>query len=409
MRENNTLELLMPSSSPHDPAVSPVIGTMLLIALTVIFIAIVVAVVMGISSGMFDFKSVGLTLNPYGVGGENPEHGIGITIYGGANVADLVSLSAVITGPQLIYAGTNNNTILNPQVGSEYRLAAYVDPQIINAIKQGNLPVNLTTPGKQSVGVMTCYATITGKFRDGTEQVLLVQNIVIPAIPGIDGNVTDLNGYISVSPYTIREVYPGHGFKITILNKSIISLGNSVTFSITEPKTVSKSLTRDPNRDGEEEYTYDMAVPGGSAWYQTPYPETSPSKFWELGELTGDVKVHLTFKDGSTKDVTVGPIKVPPRVNFFEKTDEIYGTLSKNSTSIKVTFSGVNLKSDVDPNFVIFYSGNTTAPAYQTKLTNTRDYSVPQRDLANYHGQKLEVFALVKVKGTQVWYHIASG
>ncbi len=172
----------MSTSSPQDTAVSPVIGTILLIALTVLFVSIVVAVVMGISGGLFAFKSVGLTLNPYGIGNESPEHGIGITVYGGADAADIVSLSAVITGPKLIYAPTKANYVENPQVGQEYRFAAYVDPAIIEAINKKGFHVNLTTDGKIQVAAMDCYVTVTGKFRDGTEQVLLVRQSPEPRV-----------------------------------------------------------------------------------------------------------------------------------------------------------------------------------------------------------------------------------
>ena len=94
---------------------------------------------------MFDSKYVGLTLKPYAFSGENPEYGIGFIFNRGADAGYLVSFSAVITGPNLIYAKTKNNTVPDPQLGPECRMAAYVDPAI--TLKAGQYSVNLITTG----------------------------------------------------------------------------------------------------------------------------------------------------------------------------------------------------------------------------------------------------------------------
>ena len=419
MRENNTLELPMPSSSPHDPAVSPVIGTMLLIALTVIFIAIVVAVVMGISSGMFDFKSVGLTLNPYGVSDENPEHGIGITIYGGADAANIVSLSAVITGPKLIYAPTKANYVENPQIGQEYRFAAYVDPKIIEAIKKKNYHVNLTTDGKNSAIAIDCYVTVTGKFRDGTEQVLLVRQIVIPAIPGAEGGIR--GEYVSVIPYYINATYPAHGFIVTILNDSITDLG-TVKFSITDPQGKSPlTLTdkKDPAEANKKTYTYDILTKdkGGDGWHLTPYPQVT-GNHWLLGKLTGNVTIGLisTPDSGVPSEVTVGPITIPPRFNIFEDKKTVYGNISYENDKISFTSTVNKTRPNSDNlNFAYFF---IIDPDNQEELsikkingwTDTTNLSTPitAEKLRQLSGKTLEAYVRVKIGETEVWYRVAS-
>ena len=89
--------------------------------MTVVFVAVVAVVVTGLAGGMFDAKQVGLTLKPYAVGGENPEHGVGILVHGGADAGDLVSLSASIGNPALTYNKTDDS-VSNPQVGVDYWL-----------------------------------------------------------------------------------------------------------------------------------------------------------------------------------------------------------------------------------------------------------------------------------------------
>lgn len=399
----------MSTSSPQDPAVSPVIGTMLLIALTVIFVAVVVAVVMGISGGMFAFKSVGMTLDPYGIGGENPEHGIGITIYGGADAADIVSLSAVITGPKLIYAPTNASYVDNPQTGQEYRFAAYVDPKIIEAINRKNYHVNLTTDGKIQVAALDCYVTVTGKFRDGTEQVLLVRHVIIPAIPGTEGGIS--GEYVSVVPYFINETYPAHGFIITILNKSVTSLGKMATFQISSPKVDSVTVEGTAQKDNRSS-TYDLSTKldkSGDGWDKTPYPEIT-GKHWMLGQLIGNVTVSLVG-DGVPSEVTVGPITIPPRKNIFENQNYLAGSIiyDKVSENVSLSLTTQNLPRTQTPNLA-YYFIQSEKPVMEDSLSGMRgeNLSLEVGTLERHRGQTLEAYVKVHVDPTEVWYRVAS-
>ncbi|MDV0442557.1 hypothetical protein [Methanorbis furvi] len=397
----------MGSSPSQDAAVSPAIGTILLVAFTVVFVVIVTVIAMGLADGMFDMKQVGLTLKPYAVGGNNPEHGIGIIVHGGADAADLVSLSAVITGPKLIYAKTQNNSVEGPQVGQEYRMAAYVDPKILEQVQRGNYTdlVTLITTGKDSVVEMECYATVTGKFRDGSEQVLLMQKVIIPVIPGADGGMSDPNGWISVVPYYISDVYPAHGFMIIILNDSVKGLGHP-SFKVTEGENKNQEVevTEVKMVEDKNYYTYDLSPTKVSNWTKTPYPDS-----WVLGELTGNVTVNVIF-DTTSEKVTVGPITIPPRKNIFENKSKVAGTLNKNGNQITVTFKPTTTLKDENPNFIVFYSGNTTAPVYKNQISNypsSATFSLPN-DLASHNGENLDVFVLVKIDVTQVWYKVAS-
>lgn len=402
----------MRSPPSHDAAVSPAIGTILLVALTVVFVAVAAVVAMGLADGMFNMKQVGLTLKPYAIGGENPEHGIGFIVHGGADAGDLVSLSAVITGPELTYAKTKNNSVEGPQVGQEYRMAAYVDPAVLEQIKRGKYnPVNLITIGKDSAAEIECYATVTGKFRDGSEQVLLIQKVTIPAIPGTDGSMSDPNGWISVVPYYINDVYPAHGFMITILNNSVTGLGTP-TFTVTEGlhKKEQPGVTemKEVSGTNKRQYTYDLSPTKVSGWTSTPYPNS-----WVLGELTGNVTVNVQFNGGS-KDVTVGPITIPPRVNFFENKTTIAGKLEKEGNQIKVTFDPSTTLKNMNPNFIVFYSGDNTTSVYDmqipTNKPNSATFPLPNEDdLRKHSSENLDIFVLVDIeKSTQVWYKVAS-
>ncbi|MCZ0863147.1 type IV pilin [Methanocorpusculum vombati] len=405
----------MRSPPSHDAAVSPAIGTILLVALTVVFVAVAAVVAMGLADGMFNMKQVGLTLKPYAFSGDSPEHGIGFIVHGGADAGDLVSLSAVITGPELTYAKTKNNSVEGPQVGQEYRMAAYVDPAVLDKIKKGSYTVDLTTTGKDSAAEIECYATVTGKFRDGTEQVLLIQKVTIPAIPGIDGSMSDPNGWISVVPYYINDIYPGHGFMITILDDSVTGLGTP-TFTATSPKsqtiTTSNMTASNPSTPGKKQYTYDLSPPNGDDWLKTPYPNTQPSSnLWVLGAVTGNVTVNVQVDD-KTHSVTVGPITIPPRMNIFENTSKVAGKLTKTGlNNITITFEPKTTLKDHTPDFIVYYSGDTQNSVYSANIINDLKGSVeftPSSPLTAHPKERLEAFVLVQVGGTQVWYKVAS-
>lgn len=73
-----------------DDAVSPVIGTILLVAITVVLVAIVAAVVMGMAGGISPAKVVGVTVTPFS---DPDEFGVRLTITGGVDAASLKNLT----------------------------------------------------------------------------------------------------------------------------------------------------------------------------------------------------------------------------------------------------------------------------------------------------------------------------
>lgn len=413
----------MRSPPSHDAAVSPAIGTILLVALTVVFVAVAAVVAMGLADGMFNMKQVGLTLKPYAVGGDTPEHGIGFIVHGGADAGDLVSLSAVITGPELTYAKTKNNSVEGPQVGQEYRMAAYVDPAVISALKKNKYNAILTTDGKAEVAALDCYVTVTGKFRDGTEQVLLVQRVVIPAIPGTEGGIA--GDYVSVIPYYIKGIYPGHGFIVNILNDSITGLG-TVKFKTLNPSGEEKNIdltnNKDPNKDGQKQYTYDINTKGsgsGDGWHLTPYPEyDKENKFWLLGTLTGNVTIELkstTDSNLNEKKIELGPITILPRINIFTDTANVSGSIKYDNTAVYFTPDKNKKNPNTDnKNFAYFFIGSGNPEELSIKKisswTDTANLrtEISVDDLNKKSEQTLEAYVRVKVEGTEVWYRVAS-
>jgi len=118
----------------NEDAVSPVIGVILMVAITVILAAVIAAFVFGMSSNVDTTKTVGVTAaldsNQYLV----------VTIQGGGDVNELSSLNMSINGAE------NNNTS-TVSVG-----ASFNSTQTINS---GD------------------HVVVVAYFRDGSQQVVL--------------------------------------------------------------------------------------------------------------------------------------------------------------------------------------------------------------------------------------------
>jgi flagellin-like protein len=120
----------------NDEAVSPVIGVILMVAITVILAAVIAAFVFGLAGITSTTKNVGLTLQ------QNATGGITITIQGGTDIPQLNELNILVDGAANVTAGV--------------------------------APFNV---GQVLYGAATDYSTkkvsIVGKFKDGSEVVLL--------------------------------------------------------------------------------------------------------------------------------------------------------------------------------------------------------------------------------------------
>lgn len=143
----------MSSIVKRDEAVSPVIGTILLVAITVVLVAIVAAVVMGMVGNVGESKNVGVIVTPYS---EGANAGVVVTISSGADANKVNNMTAYLDGKAL-KNGATNEYIANPEVGIPYTFNR--------------------TAGAAVTGTVTVSAT----FTDNTTQVIYTGNVAIPA------------------------------------------------------------------------------------------------------------------------------------------------------------------------------------------------------------------------------------
>ena len=133
----------MKSVVKKDDAVSPVIGTILLVAITVVLVAIVAAVVMGMTSGVQSSKDVGVTVSPVN------DSSTSVVFYGGKDVPNLKGLKLVNLSDSSKIAENSGNY----SIGLSYILSTGTN-------FNGSTSVNLI-----------------GNFTDGTEAVIYTGTI----------------------------------------------------------------------------------------------------------------------------------------------------------------------------------------------------------------------------------------
>jgi FlaG/FlaF family flagellin (archaellin) len=129
----------MASETHREDAVSPVIATILLIALTVTVIAVAALVVTNIAGGYGDQKVVDIRVTPSG------EKTFSVMVIGGTDASQLTSLQALAEGVEFV----NGGVIDDPQVG---------------------LLDELGISGSNVAGEVRL--TLVGTFTDGTVQVV---------------------------------------------------------------------------------------------------------------------------------------------------------------------------------------------------------------------------------------------
>jgi len=128
----------MKVSAKKNDGVSPVIGTILLVAITVVLVAIISAVVMGMTGDIGSSKIVGVQVSPI-----DDSTSVLVTITGGANAADLTNLS--------VYAGST-------QLGAPTELTG-------TTVVVG-MPYTFTTSALSG----SYTVSVVGQFNDGTNQ-----------------------------------------------------------------------------------------------------------------------------------------------------------------------------------------------------------------------------------------------
>lgn len=407
------------SPSSHDAAVSPVIGTILLVALTVVFIAIAAVVAMGMAGGLFETKQVGVTLEPYGIAGDS-ERGVSVQIYGGADAGDLVSLTASLNGPELVYRETGKSSVEDPVVGTGYRFKAE-DRETISSIREFNnmkLPVTLKTNHILSMPRTTYLVTVTGKFSDGTEQVLLVQKVTLPAISEQGNSYTASNGIVIIPDLFDSESggYPGHGFTLSVpkgmSGKEMETWANSVKFKTINPitneivtlKVTDNNLTMSPNKDENDNivsYSFDInPSASGDGWKNTPFPE---EKYWALGALTGTI----TAGEGTSNSISVDGVKVEERVNYFDNPELISGTLKivyrENQNKLTTYWEDMTIDSEYGE-----YIPRTDERYYCLSTNPGNRITIKDEIIDAPSNANVEAYAKVKVGNTYVWYKVAS-
>lgn len=229
---------------------------------------------------------------------------------------------------------------------------------------------------------------------------LLIQKVLIPAIPGNEGNFA--GDYVKVLPYYIDDQYPAHGFYVEIINTTAVKELKVVSFDITWPKEKKSAVLTEKDKK-KVSRTYDVSpstapkANDGSQWDSTPYPKTDVNNFWILGTLKGNVTISLTPQPGQNvlSPVTV-PLTIPPRVNIFENTSIHAGNIWYDGE--KITYTPAKGSSN-SPCYYIISSGE---PVKLSDSNNAKD------QLEANKGKTLEAYVKVPISSTFVWYRVAS-
>ena len=122
----------------NEEAVSPVIGVILMVAITVILAAVIAAFVFGMTGNVQSTKTVAVTA------AVNNTQFLVVTFQGGADAATVDNLTLMINGSYESHKAT-------PTIGSSFGSADPIVPQ-------------------------DCHAVIVAHFTDGSEQVVLDRN-----------------------------------------------------------------------------------------------------------------------------------------------------------------------------------------------------------------------------------------
>ena len=146
----------------NEDAVSPVIGVILMVAITVILAAVIAAFVFGMAGNIQSTKSVAATATQQG------QDRIIVTYHGGPDAGDLLYIRVSVT----------------PSSGTGINRCYYVNQnnQIISVTTMATSDLQNASPGKIPAGSSWEYNTVTygrdhvvvaAHFADGSDQVIL--------------------------------------------------------------------------------------------------------------------------------------------------------------------------------------------------------------------------------------------
>lgn len=174
----------MISNAKSEPAVSPVIGTILLVAITVVLVAIIVAVMMGFSNAE-EGKKVGLNAQPSNEGGNIAR----LIVYGGESLSELIRLEMMDhDSPYGSYVEVWNGSAGTVNIGIPYSA---------NDVAQPAEPMD----------IYDTRINVKGTFDDGREVVLLIQPMTFYDVDsGSNVPVTPPEPIVNI-PYTTKTTY----------------------------------------------------------------------------------------------------------------------------------------------------------------------------------------------------------
>lgn len=127
----------------NEEAVSPVIGVILMVAITVILAAVIAAFVFGLVGSQWSAKNIGLVVS------QNTDGYAVVTVQGGSDLPSLNQLTLKVLYP-------SNNTVIKSETFDGPFTVGYVFNNT-ESIKSRRL-------------------IITGKFSDGSEQIIIDRN-----------------------------------------------------------------------------------------------------------------------------------------------------------------------------------------------------------------------------------------
>ena len=147
----------MALTSKNDEAVSPVIGVILMVAITVILAAVIAAFVFGMAGNIQKTKVVAVTVSRI-----NSTY-IAVTYQGGQDAGSLNGLEFTVNGANVTMPGATGNLYQNSADGSG------IIPKTGSVLPIGASPY-VPSPASSPLVVI-------GLFNDGTTQVLLQETI----------------------------------------------------------------------------------------------------------------------------------------------------------------------------------------------------------------------------------------
>jgi flagellin-like protein len=146
----------------NEEAVSPVIGVILMVAITVILAAVIAAFVFGMGSNVGTTKTVAISANQNG-------NDIILTYHGGADASTLNYLKITVKETEDMFCFMTGGDATTEAKFS--KSAAKPTSTDINSSVQ--LPVGATVVFKEKGSAQRDHVVVVGYFMDGSEQVVL--------------------------------------------------------------------------------------------------------------------------------------------------------------------------------------------------------------------------------------------